>query len=289
MTPLYSMTGFGKKVLQLPGKKISIEMKSLNSKQADINLRLPSLYRSKEGDIRQLISESLIRGKIDCNINVEITGIESAPRINMELAEGYLKQLKQLSDATGTSGDLLGSVMRLPDVLQSAQDELGDEEWKVLEQGLLNTLDALKEFRASEGSRLAEDLQLRLQNIEEAQAKVVPLEEERRQRVKDKLMRSLEQLKSDVDQERFEQELIYYLEKYDITEEKVRLSSHIQYFRELMEEGNMVGKKLGFVSQEIGREINTLGSKANHAEMQRLVVEMKDELEKIKEQALNIL
>ena len=160
MTPLYSMTGFGKKVLQLPGKKISIEMKSLNSKQADINLRLPSLYRSKEGDIRQLISESLIRGKIDCNINVEITGIESAPRINMELAEGYLKQLKQLRDATGTSGDLLGSVMRLPDVLLSAQDELGDEEWKVLEQGLLNTLDALKEFRASEGSRLAEDLQL---------------------------------------------------------------------------------------------------------------------------------
>ncbi|WP_421751140.1 YicC/YloC family endoribonuclease [Croceimicrobium sp.] len=289
MTPLYSMTGFGKKVLQLPGKKISIEMKSLNSKQADINLRLPSLYRSKEGDIRQLISESLIRGKIDCNINVEITGIESAPRINMELAEGYLKQLKQLSDSTGTSGDILGSVMRLPDVLQSAQDELGDEEWKLLEQGLLGTLEALKEFRASEGSRLAEDLQLRLQNIEEAQAKIVPLEEERRQRVKDKLMRSLEQLKSDVDQERFEQELIYYLEKYDITEEKVRLSSHIQYFRELMEEGNMVGKKLGFVSQEIGREINTLGSKANHAEMQRLVVEMKDELEKIKEQALNIL
>lgn len=289
MTSLYSMTGFGKKVLQLPGKKISIELKSLNSKQADINLRLPSLYRVKEGEIRQMIAESLVRGKIDCNINVEITGIESAPQINMDLAEGYLNQLKELSEKTGVSGDLLGSVMRLSDVWQSGQDELSEEEWAHLKSGIQEAIASLMNFRATEGGRLAEDLELRLSNIESAQAQIEPLEAERRQRVKDKLQRSLDQLKTEIDQDRFEQELIYYLEKYDVTEEKVRLSTHIRYFRELMSEGEMVGKKLGFVSQEIGREINTLGSKANHAEMQRLVVEMKDELEKIKEQSLNIL
>lgn len=289
MTSLYSMTGFGKKVLQLPGKKISIEIKSLNSKQADINLRLPSLYRSKEGDIRQMIAQNLVRGKIDCNINVEITGLESAPQINMDLAEGYLNQLKTLSEKTGLEGDFLGSVMRLSDVWQSGQDEISDEEWDQLKSGMQEAIDALMNFRATEGGRLAEDLELRLANIEAAQAKIEPLEEERRQRVEDKLQRSLDQLKAEIDQDRFEQELIYYLEKYDVTEEKVRLSTHIRYFRELMQEGKMVGKKLGFVSQEIGREINTLGSKANHAEMQRLVVEMKDELEKIKEQSLNIL
>lgn len=283
------MTGFGKRVLQLPGKKISIEIKSLNSKQADINLRLPSLYRSKEGDIRQMIAENLVRGKIDCNINVEVTGIESAPKLNMELAEGYLNQLRSLSEKTGAQGDLIGSVMRLSDVWQSGQDELSEEEWQQLQATLQAAIDALMDFRATEGGRLAEDLELRLHNIESAQAQIEPLEEERRQRVKDKLQRSLEQLKTEIDQDRFEQELIYYLEKYDVTEEKVRLSTHIRYFRELMTDGKMVGKKLGFVSQEIGREINTLGSKANHAEMQRLVVEMKDELEKIKEQSLNIL
>jgi uncharacterized protein (TIGR00255 family) len=289
MTPLYSMTGFGKQILPLAGKKISIEIKSLNSKQADINLRAPSMYRSKEGEIRRVISETLMRGKIDCNINVEVTGIESAPKINLELASGYMDQLRELSEKTGTQGDIIGAVMRLPDVLQSAHNELSDEEWGQLEQTLHNTLASLNEFRSAEGGRLAEDLALRLANIEAAQNQIIPLEEERRQRVEDKLKRSLEQLKAEVDQDRFESELIYYLEKYDITEEKVRLSSHIKYFRELLEEGGMVGKKLGFVSQEIGREINTLGSKANHAGMQKLVVEMKDELEKIKEQALNIL
>lgn len=289
MTPLYSMTGFGKRIISLPGKKLSIEIKSLNSKQADINLRLPSFYRSKEGDIRKTISEALQRGKIDCNMNLEITGIESAPQINMELAESYTRQLQALGDLTGTTGDILGSILRLPDVFSSQQDEVSDIEWTEVQKGLKDTIEGLMEFRAAEGNRLAEDLELRLSNIEGLLTKVEPLEEDRKQRVKDKLQRSLEQLKSEVDQDRFEQELIYYLEKYDITEEKVRLKSHIIYFRELMEAGNMVGKKLGFVSQEIGREVNTLGSKANHADMQRLVVEMKDELEKIKEQALNIL
>jgi uncharacterized protein (TIGR00255 family) len=283
------MTGFGKKILQLAGKKISIEIKSLNSKTAEINLRLPSFYRVKEGEIRQQIARRLIRGKIDCNINVEVTGVESAPRINTELAEAYLHQLKSLADRTSAEGDMLGAIMRIPDIWQSAQDELGEEEWLALKAALNEALDALMSFRATEGGRLAEDLKLRLSNIENAQAQIEPLEEERKQRVKDKLQRGLDQLKTEIDQDRFEQELIYYLEKYDVTEEKVRLSTHIQYFKELMAEGDMVGKKLGFVSQEIGREINTLGSKANHAEMQRLVVEMKDELEKIKEQSLNIL
>lgn len=289
MMPLYSMTGFGKKILKLSGKKVTIEIKSLNSKQADINLRLPSFYRSKEGDIRQLISETLLRGKIDCNINMEITGMESAPQINSDLAEGYLQQLKALSEKTGTTGDALGAILRMPDVMQSQEDEVSPEEWEKVQAGLKDTLAKLMEFRGSEGGRLVEDLTLRLKNIEDFLHQVEPLEEERRQRVKDKLQRSLDQLKAEVDQDRFEQELIYYLEKYDITEEKVRLQAHLDYFRELMEAGNMAGKKLGFVSQEIGREINTLGSKANHAEMQRIVVNMKDELEKIKEQALNIL
>lgn len=289
MTPLYSMTGFGKNILKLAGKKITIEIKSLNSKQADINLRLPSFYRSKEGEIRQLISETLGRGKIDCYLNLEITGMESAPQINTDLAEAYLSQLKALAEKTGTSGDALGALMRMPDLMQSQHDEVSAEEWQALKAGLEECLEKLMVFRADEGARLKEDLRLRLDNIEAYLQKVEPLEEERRQRVKDKLQRSLEQLKAEIDQDRFEQELIYYLEKYDITEEKVRLQAHLDYFRELMEAGNMAGKKLGFVSQEIGREINTLGSKANHAEMQRLVVNMKDELEKIKEQSLNIL
>ncbi len=289
MKPLYSMTGFGKKIINLPGKKVTIEIKSLNSKQADLNLRLPSLYRSKEGEVRQLISETLIRGKIDCNINVEITGMESAPKINMELAEAYLNQLKELSLKTNTQGDALGAVIRMSDVMQNQMDELSENEWSALQDGIRGALDILMDFRATEGGRLAQDLKLRLDNIEAYLKEVEPLEEDRKQRVKDKLQRSLESLKAEADQDRFEQELIYYLEKYDITEEKVRLRSHLNYFHELMEAGDMAGKKLGFVSQEIGREINTLGSKANHAEMQRLVVNMKDELEKIKEQALNIL
>ncbi len=283
------MTGFGKKVLQLPGKKITIEIKSLNSKSADINLRLPSLYRSKEGVIRQHLAKSLSRGKIDCSIFSEVTGIESAPQINETLAQGYLLQLKKLADSTNSTGDLIGAVMRMPDVLQSAESELSEQEWELLEGGLIECLDLIGNFRSDEGARLKEDIDMRLKNISDGLEAIIPMEEERTVRIKDKLMRGLEQLKVEVDQDRFEQELIYYLEKLDVTEEKVRLRAHLDYFEELMLAGDEAGKKLGFVSQEIGREINTLGSKANHAGMQKIVVGMKDELEKIKEQVLNIL
>jgi len=289
MKALQSMTGFGKKVLQLPGKKITIEIKSLNSKSADINLRLPSLYRGKEGAIRQHLAQSLSRGKIDCSIYSEVTGIESAPQINEILAHGYLQQLKKLADSTGSSGDLIGAVMRMPDVLQSAESELSEKDWQVLEGGLLECLTLIENFRADEGARLKEDIDMRLQNISAGLEAIIPMEEERTTRIKDKLMRGLEQLRVEVDKDRFEQELIYYLEKLDVTEEKVRLRAHLDYFKELMEAGDQAGKKLGFVSQEIGREVNTLGSKANHAGMQKVVVGMKDELEKIKEQVLNIL
>jgi len=283
------MTGFGKKVLQLPGKKITIEIKSLNSKSADINLRLPSLYRSKEGVIRQHLAKTLSRGKIDCSIYSEVTGIESAPQINETLAQGYLMQLKKLADSTNSTGDLIGAVMRMPDVLQSAESELSEQEWEILEGGLIECLELIGNFRSDEGARLKEDIDMRLKNISDGLEAIIPMEEERTQRIKDKLMRGLEQLKVEVDQDRFEQELIYYLEKLDVTEEKVRLRAHLDYFEELMLAGDEAGKKLGFVSQEIGREINTLGSKANHAGMQKIVVGMKDELEKIKEQVLNIL
>jgi uncharacterized protein (TIGR00255 family) len=289
MKALQSMTGFGKKVLQLPGKKITIEIKSLNSKSADINLRLPSLYRSKEGVIRQHLAKTLSRGKIDCSIYSEVTGIESAPQINETLAQGYLMQLKKLADSTNSTGDLIGAVMRMPDVLQSAESELSEQEWKLLEGGLIECLELIGNFRSDEGARLKEDIDMRLKNISDGLEAIIPMEEERTLRIKDKLMRGLEQLKVEVDQDRFEQELIYYLEKLDVTEEKVRLRAHLDYFEELMVAGDEAGKKLGFVSQEIGREINTLGSKANHAGMQKIVVGMKDELEKIKEQVLNIL
>lgn len=283
------MTGFGKEVLQIGGRKITIEIKSLNSKQADLNLRMPTLLRSKEGELRKAIVSALQRGKIDCSFYVEVVGLENAPRINQDLALAYLKQLKALADESGTEGDLIGSVMRLPDVIQSSEDELSDAEWKALEASLQNALQKIMQFRADEGASLQKDLEDRLNNIRAYLEEVPALEEERTQRVREKLQRSLDQLKADADADRFEQELIYYLEKLDVTEEKVRLAAHLSYFQELMNQGGSQGKKLGFVAQEIGREINTLGSKANHAGMQRLVVQMKDELEKIKEQSLNIL
>lgn len=283
------MTGYGKSVLQLPGKKISIEIKSLNSKQADLNLRLPTDFRSEEAALRQKLSSVLKRGKIDCNLYCEITGIESAPQINTDLVRGYLRQMKALQEETGSQGDLLGAVMRLPEVWQQSEDELSEEEWQAVRSSFDQALEQIKAYRRDEGAKLALDLMERVAAINALLEEVVPLEEERKSAVRERLKKNLEQVSVEVDRDRFEQEIIYYLEKYDITEEKVRLQTHLDYFRELMKEGGVVGKKLGFVSQEMGREINTLGSKANHAGMQRMVVQMKDELEKIKEQMLNIL
>ncbi len=289
MSSIYSMTGFGKAVVQLPAKKITLEVKSLNSKQTDINMRMPTLFREKEGEIRQMTAEALQRGKIDINLYCEITGVEQAPSINRELVTAYIDQLKDISDKAGVQGDILNAVMSLPDVLQPANDTITEEEWKAVQEVTQKALTQLIEFRSIEGRKLEDDLRDRLTSIETRMSGMSDHDSERTQRIKDKLQRSLTELKESPDENRFEQELIYYLEKLDITEERVRLKSHLDYFTALLNEGGGIGKKLGFISQEMGREINTMGSKANHAAMQKLVVEMKDELEKIKEQVLNIL
>lgn len=289
MAHLYSMTGYGKAVLQLPAKKITIEVKSLNSKQIDINVRTPLFYREKESEIRQMVAESLVRGKVDLSFYSEITGAEKAPKINRPLVSEYVRQLKELTDEAGIQGDILSAVMRMPDVMQAAEEEVDEEEWKAIVKVVAEALQQLNRFRSDEGSTLKKELVERLAVIRDRLANVQPHEEDRMQRVKDKLSRSLQELNQKPDENRYEQELIYYLEKLDITEEKVRLKSHLDYFEDLLNEGGPIGKKLGFISQEIGREINTMGSKANHAGIQKLVVEMKDELEKIKEQVLNLL
>lgn len=289
MAHLYSMTGFGKAILQLPAKKITIEVKSLNSKQLDINVRMPSFYKEKESVIRQRIAEELNRGKIDLNFYSEVTGAEKAPRVNSTLVKEYIYQLKEVMDQTGVQGDVLAAVMRLPDVMQSAEDEVNEEEWKAIEGVVHDAINQLNGFRADEGATLKTELEGRINVIRERLEQVKDHEEDRVKRIKERLSRSLAELSEKPDENRYEQELIYYLEKLDVTEEKVRLTSHLDYFVQLMNEGGPIGKKLGFISQEMGREINTLGSKANHADMQKLVVEMKDELEKIKEQVLNIL
>lgn len=289
MAHLYSMTGFGKAILQLPAKKITIEVKSLNSKQLDINVRMPSFYKEKESPIRQKLAEELNRGKVDLNFYSEVTGAEKAPRVNHALVVEYISQLKGIMNETGVEGDIMSAVMRLPDVMQAAEDEVDEDEWKGIQDVVSQAIDQLNGFRADEGATLKVDLDNRIAIIREKMAGIDVHEEDRVKRIKEKLSRGLAEIAEKPDENRYEQELIYYLEKLDVTEEKVRLKSHLDYFEQLLNEGGPIGKKLGFISQEIGREINTMGSKANHAAMQKLVVEMKDELEKIKEQVLNIL
>lgn len=289
MAHLYSMTGFGKATLQLPAKKITIEVKSLNSKQLDMNIRSPLFYKEKESEIRQILAEKLVRGKVDFSFYSEITGAEKAPRINEALVSEYIRQLKNITDKHGVQGDILSAVMRMPDVMQAAEEEVDEEEWTAITATINVAVDQLNKFRSDEGATLKVDLEERLSVIREKLDQVNPFEEDRVKRIREKLSRSLAELAEKPDENRYEQEIIYYLEKLDVTEEKVRLKTHLDYFEELLNEGGAIGKKLGFMSQEMGREINTLGSKANHAGMQKLVVEMKDELEKIKEQVLNIL
>lgn len=289
MGKIFSMTGYGKATLQLPSKKISFEVKSLNSKQTDINIRIPSFYKEKEAEIRQASAKVLERGKIEIGLYSEVTGVAKAPVINVELIKEYLAQLKALSAEADVRGNLLDIVMKMPDSLKPAETEIDENEWseikKVIDQGLANLMD----FRQVEGEKLKEDFLQRTAIIRDKMNGTSQFEEERVERIKERLSKGLSEITERPDENRYEQELIYYLEKLDITEEKVRLKSHLDYFEELLEDGGAVGKKLGFISQEIGREVNTMGSKANHAGMQKLVVEMKDELEKIKEQVLNIL
>ena len=288
MIMIASMTGYGKAVLELPEKKVTIEIRSLNSKTLDLNTRIPSFYREKELEIRNLISEKVQRGKVDFSMMVELNPAARNQKVNADLIKSYIEEFKNITP-TVTDGELLPVVMRLPDVISYSQDDLGEDEWNQIRATINDAIDALNQFRLDEGSVLEKYLTLNLTNILELLTQVVPFEKERIETIKERFNKRLEEVKVEIEQNRFEQELIFYLEKLDITEEKVRLKNHCEYFLKELAGNESNGKKLGFISQEIGREINTLGSKSNHSEMQKIVVQMKDELEKIKEQSLNIL
>jgi uncharacterized protein (TIGR00255 family) len=290
---LVSMTGFGKAECELPGKKVTIEIKSLNSKQLDISTRLPSFIKEKEVDIRNEISHELERGKIDCYMSIELTSEDSAHKINKEIVKSYIKQLQEISEELELNKDeqLVQVAMRLPDALKADREELDEREWKKILDSVHTAIEGVKIYRSREGNILAEDIQKRIYLILEKLEKIKSFEEARIQNIRNRIKQNLRELKLDesYNPDRFEQELIYYLERLDITEEKVRLASHCNYFLEILPSSESVGKKLGFISQEIGRELNTLGSKSGDSNIQRLIVEMKDELEKIKEQLNNIL
>ena len=282
------MTGYGKAVAECSDKKITIEIRSLNSKSIDLNTRLPFLYKEKELDIRKVLSEKLQRGKVDFTVNTEATADNKAQQINPEIIKAYINEFKAIVPEA-TDPELLAIVMRLPDVMAFTCKELDEEEWNIFLKVLYEAIDNLNEFRIAEGNVLEQDFIQRINKIKELLVQVEPFEKERIQTLKDRFTKNLEELSTEYDPNRFEQELIYYLEKLDITEEKVRLKNHCEYFLESLNSNESEGKKLGFICQEIGREINTLGSKSNHSEMQKIVVQMKDELEKVKEQVLNIL
>jgi len=282
------MTGFGKAFVQLPLKKITIEIKSLNSKNLDLSVRLPQQYKEKELEVRNVIAQRLERGKIECSVYIEVTGEETSSTINAPIVKAYIDQMRAIiPDADAT--ELMKMAVRMPDSLKVERCELDEEEWKKIQIILNEALDNIVSFRNQEGAKLQNDFEKRINNIRTLMNEVETYEEERINAVKERLRQGLEELKVNVDQNRFEQELIYYIEKLDINEEKVRLTNHLDYFIETMSGNEANGRKLGFISQEMGREINTMGSKSNHAKMQKCVVLMKDELEKIKEQVLNIL
>lgn len=285
-----SMTGYGKSTGSFEGKKVIVEMRSLNSKSLDLNLRLPSIYREKELEMRAIISEQLDRGKVELSINIENSGESKATSINHDLAAAYYNDLKQLATSVGeTNTDLLGIVMRMPDVFSTEKMELAEGEGIFILDLVKQACDQLNEFRKQEGDQLRKEFQLQIGTIARLLTEVPSFEQERIQIVRERMKTSLEKITNvAVDGNRFEQELIFYIEKMDISEEKMRLSNHLDYYLQTMDVPSC-GKKLGFISQEIGREINTLGSKSYHVEMQKIVVEMKDHLEKIKEQILNTL
>lgn len=284
---IQSMTGYGKSVIQLPTKKISIEIKSLNSKNLDLNTRMPSLYREKELDVRKLIATKLERGKIDFSLYMEITGEETSTQINKTVVKQYIKQLREVVD--GDETELLKMAIRLPDAVTTERDEIDEDEWSKIEKEIDSSLEKIHEYRLDEGKSLESEFFDRTQNISDLLDQVIAMDPERIEGVRDRLQKGVADLKEKVDENRFEQELIYYIEKFDITEEKVRLKNHLDYFSKALKSDDSNGKKLGFIAQELGREINTIGSKSNYAPMQKLVVQMKDELEKIKEQLLNVL
>lgn len=284
---IQSMTGYGKSVIQLPTKKISIEIKSLNSKNLDLNTRMPSMYREKELSIRKLIASKLVRGKIDFSLYMEITGEETSTQINKTVVKQYIKQLRDVVD--GDETELLKMAIRLPDAVTTERDEIDENEWSQIAKEIDNSLEKIHQYRLDEGKSLETDFINRAQNISKLLEDVITMDPDRIEGVRERLSKGISEIKEKVDENRFEQELVYYIEKFDITEEKVRLKNHLDYFLKALNSDDSNGKKLGFISQEMGREINTIGSKSNYAPMQKLVVQMKDELEKIKEQLLNVL
>ncbi|NQV78106.1 MAG: YicC family protein [Lutibacter sp.] len=284
---IQSMTGYGKTILQISTKKITIELKSLNSKSLDLNVRIPSYYREKELDVRKKLGAELVRGKVDFSIFIENNRGEVSSKINEAVIKKYMDQLKTIVDSDEM--ELLKMAVKLPDSLNTEREELDEEEWKQIDTGINETIEKITQYRIDEGVSLHNDFDLRISIIEDLLEKVIKEDPKRIEHVKEKIKKSIAELEAKIDESRFEQELIYYIEKLDITEEKVRLKNHLDYFKKELKEEISNGKKLGFITQEIGREINTIGSKSNFADMQKLVVQMKDELEKIKEQNLNVL
>lgn len=284
---IQSMTGFGKHVVQLPSKKITIELKSLNSKSLDINARIPQSYREKELELRKMIADELIRGKVDFGLYLEITGEETTAEVNQGVVKKYMQQLANI--AKGDDVKLLEMALRMPDTMKTDKGDIDPSEYEAIKGAMKQALSEIMTFRNEEGQVLENDFTTRLKNLNALLEEVKTMDPERLDTVRERLEKAVSDLKIELDANRFEQELIYYLEKYDITEEKVRLANHLDYFETTLKSADSNGKKLGFIAQEIGREINTIGSKANFAPMQQLVVQMKDELEKIKEQMLNVL
>ncbi len=285
---IQSMTGFGKATVQLPTKKITVEVKSLNSKGLDLNVRMPSVYREMELGLRTQIAAALERGKIDFSIFIESTSEQTATKVNVPIVQEYMNQLKAVY-ANADETELMKMAIRMPDALKVERDEIDENDWSQIQLVIDEALANILNFRQAEGLSLEKEFRLRIGNISQYMNDALALDSERVQAIKDRLQTAISELKVNVDENRFEQELIYYLEKLDITEEKVRLTNHLVYFLETIKGNEANGRKLGFITQEMGREINTMGSKANHAQMQKLVVMMKDELEKIKEQVLNVL
>ena len=284
---ILSMTGYGKAVVELPQKKVSVEIKTLNSKNLDLNVRIPAFYKEKELDIRGKLSRNLVRGKIDFSIYIETTGIEVSTSINKEVVNNYIDQLREI--AITSPENTLEIAMRLPDTLKTEREDLDEGHWEAINKTIDKAIVKVNQFRSDEGKVLWQDFTERIKAIQKLSDQVIGLDKERMKQMRERLEKSVADLKQTVDENRFEQELMYYLEKLDITEEKVRLNNHLVYFLEELNSNDSNGKKLGFISQEIGREINTTGSKSNYAPMQKVVVQMKDELEKIKEQLLNVL
>ena len=290
---IQSMTGYGKSTAVVKGKKIHVEIKSLNSKALDLSARIVPLYREKEMEIRAMISRTLERGKVDFTIWVEKDDTQTATPINGVILDNYYQQIKQISEERHIPlpADWFATLLRLPDVMTRTEvEELDEEEWTAVRTAIEEAIGKLVDFRKQEGAALEKKFREKIANIALLLEKITPYEKERVEKVKERITDALEKtLNTDYDKNRLEQELIYYIEKLDVNEEKQRLTNHLKYFISTLESGNGQGKKLGFIAQEMGREINTLGSKSNHAEMQKIVVQMKDELEQIKEQVLNVM